>query len=242
MYYKVINNNKEKWIVLLHCICANMHIFDNHIKQLNEKYNVLLIDLPGHGKSKDYEGKIGFEEVAYEITKIVNELEITTFSIWGISLGGVIAKYLLKLVPDRIEKIVFEGPAFGLENRMYKLLFNIFNKIKYILPKKMYLKAFVFAVIPGKSRKTIRNQIYEHLKISDYKKLSVWLTKLCEEFKNNDYTLLNEAKVNKVYILGEEDYIFKNATLKNINENKYNSIIIKKKSCHLCHLQTRMEL
>jgi len=230
MYYKIIENNKEKWIVLLHCICANMHIFDEDINKLSEKYNILLIDLPGHGKSKEYKEEIDFRQVAFKITKILAELNIEKISIWGISLGGVVAKYLLELVPEKIDKIIFEGPAFGIDNKLYNLLFKIFNKTKCIFPRKLYLSAFILAVLPGRNRKNIRKIMYEQLKTAKYKTISTWLTKLCEEFKLNNYIVLNNTSVDKKYIFGEEDYIFKNATMKNIEKNKYNEIIVMKKA------------
>lgn len=242
MYYKTIENKKEKWIVLLHCICSNMHIFDEYINKLSQEYNILLIDLPGHGKSNNYNDKIDFREVALKITEILEELKIEKFSVWGISLGGVIAKYLLEIVPQGIEKVIFEGPAFGIENKFYNFLFKLFNKVKGIFPKKLYLSIFVFAVIPGKKRKNIRKNMYGQLKEANYKKLSIWLEKLCEEFESKDFTLLNNVNVEKKYILGEEDYIFKNSTIKNIDINKYNKVIINEKTGHLCHLECEISL
>lgn len=81
MYYKIIDNKKEKWIVLLHCICSNMRLFDNSLDMLCRNYNVLMIDLPGHGKSKDCNDKINFESTALYIANIIKELQIRKVSI-----------------------------------------------------------------------------------------------------------------------------------------------------------------
>lgn len=240
MYYKVINNGKNKWIILLHCICSNMHIFDNYIERLSKKYNILLVDLPGHGNSKNSSMLIDFEGVTNKIIEIIDKLNIESISIWGISLGGIIAKYLLEAIPEKIEKIVFEGPAFNIENKLYSLLFKVFNKVKYIIPKAIYLRMFIFMVIPSRKQKNIRKMMYDHLKLTDYNKVSIWLTKLCNEYKNKRLGVLNTSTVNKVYVLGEYDYIFKNGTLKNVIENKYNTINVQKGCGHLCHLETEI--
>ena len=237
MHYEIIDNNKEKWIVLLHCICSNMHVFDTCIDELSKKHNILLIDLPGHGQSREYKGKIDFKEVSAEIVKILDNLQIEKFTIWGISLGGVIAKYLLKIVPGRIEKIIFESPAFMIENKFNLFLFKVFNRIKGILPKGIYLRAFIYAVIPGKKQKNIRIMMYKHLRLTDYKIISKWLTELCNEYKNKDFEILNSSEIEKVYVLGEYDYIFKKGTTENVKENRFNKIIIKKDCGHLCHLE-----
>ena len=82
--------------------------------------------------------------------------------------------------------------------------------------------------------------MYEHLKLTDYNILSKWLTKLAQEFNNKDFKVLNEINIPKTYIFGSEDYIFKNGTINNINNNAYNKIIVKENCGHLCHLETEI--
>lgn len=242
MYYKIIDNKKEKWIVLLHCICSNMRLFDNSLDMLCRNYNVLMIDLPGHGKSKDCNDKINFESTALYIANIIEELQINKVSIWGVSLGAVVAKHLLKIIPNKIEKIIFEGPAFAIANKLLMLLFILFNKIKYIIPKNMYIRCFIFTLLLGKGRKEIRRIMYEHLKYIDRKKISQWLSALCNEMTKKDFNVLNNTDILKIYIIGENDYVFKNGVVKNITENKYNNIIIKESVGHLCHLEEIIEV
>lgn len=82
MYYKVINNSKDKWILLIHCICSNMDIFDSYIKELSLTYNILLLDLSGHGKSSEIE-EFSLKEVVEEIIKILDNENINKVDIWG---------------------------------------------------------------------------------------------------------------------------------------------------------------
>ncbi len=240
MYYKVIDNNKKKWILLLHCICANMHIFDTYLDELSKKYNILLVDLPGHGKSRTIQSNIEFQGIVKEIFEIMEDINIEKITVWGISLGGVIAKYMLEYDSKKIEKIIFEGPAFMIENIFLRMLFKIFNVIKPVLPKKRYLRAFIYAVIPSKNMKKIRQKMYEMLEDANYKIIAQWLTKLEKEYTKKDLNVLNKSKVSKIYMVGSKDYIFKNGVVKNINNNKYNEIILKKECGHLCHLETKI--
>ncbi len=242
MYYEIKDNNKKEWIVLLHCICANMHIFDAYLDKLSERYNILSIDLPGHGESREYSDKIGFKEVAEKIIKITEENNIDKFAIWGISLGSVVAKYILQMVPQKIDKIVFESPAFYIENKVYLSMFRLFNKVKYIIPKTIYLKSFIYAVIPGKNRKYMRKDMYDMLRKSNYNILSIWLGLLNNEYKCKNFDTLNNSNIDKYYILGDKDYIFKNGTINNIKENEYNKVIIEKNCGHLCHLETTISI
>ena len=58
LYYKVVNNkylHKDKeWILMLHGIGGNLNIFKKQIDVLSENYNLLLVDLHGHGNSQNH--------------------------------------------------------------------------------------------------------------------------------------------------------------------------------------------
>lgn len=163
MYYKVINNSKDKWILLIHCICSNMHIFDSYIKELSLTYNILLLDLPGHGKSSEIK-KFSLKEVVEEIIKILDNENINKVDIWGISLGAIIANELEITCPERVSTMVLEGAAFGLKNKVYLKLFNIFNKLNFLIPSRLYINIFINLVIRGKNRKQVTKIINEHKK------------------------------------------------------------------------------
>lgn len=236
MYYKVINNKKKRWILLIHCICSNMNIFKNEISKLSKKYNVLLIDLPGHGNSQDYE-KFTFETVASEIAEILNSLKIDSFDIWGISLGAIVATYVAEIMPERIGKIIFEGPAFGFKNRIMTNAFNMFNTIKFFLPKKVYIWLFIQLTLYGKNKKKIKKCMLEYTKFVNKNSIALWLDLMNKEYLHGMDKKLSKININKIYYIGEKDYVFKSYVVKNIKNDINNSIIILKDCSHLCHLE-----
>ena len=69
-YIKYENDSNKKYILLLHCICANMHIFDKQLSYFKKEYNVILVDLPFHGGSKYYNDKLNFKKISEEIINI----------------------------------------------------------------------------------------------------------------------------------------------------------------------------
>ena len=76
LYYKVVNNkylHKDKeWTLMLHGIGGNLNIFKKQIDVLSENYNLLLVDLHGHGNSQNYtlknmkktKGEISFKYIS----------------------------------------------------------------------------------------------------------------------------------------------------------------------------------
>ncbi len=76
-------------------------------------FQVILIDLPGHGKSKnedDHDPSITF--MAEKVIELADHLEISTFSLVGHSMGGYVALELKNKWKDRCDKVVLMNSNF----------------------------------------------------------------------------------------------------------------------------------
>ncbi|MDA9604756.1 alpha/beta hydrolase [Candidatus Pelagibacter sp.] len=106
-----INKNKES-IVLLHGSGLS-HIVWSLTEQYlsNLDYNVLAIDLPGHGNSK---GKSlqSIEEISIWLEKVLNELGISNITIIGHSQGCLEALEYYSKYSKRVKRLVFIGGSY----------------------------------------------------------------------------------------------------------------------------------
>lgn len=239
LYYKVINNNHKKWVTFLHCITGDHLIFNNQIEEYSKHYNLLLIDLPAHGKSTEYKDKFFAKDVVDDIIAILNDLKISKTNIVALSLGTMITTYLLKYNKERINKIVFLGSAMGIANIFIKFAFNMFVKLKRILPRKIYLKAQIWCTIPRKCNKENRKILYSNAKKMKKECLYTWFDLLKEYFDKFDkefLSIINDNNIYKLFIEGKHDYIFLNKVLKSISNNKYHELILFENCGHLCNL------
>ena len=80
MYYRKLENKQsDEWIVLLHGLCGNTAMWAQQIFTFNKHYNILLLDLPGHGNSTNavIENNIkDMSDVARVIIDIMDENNI----------------------------------------------------------------------------------------------------------------------------------------------------------------------
>ena len=106
-------------LLILHgnTVSSKMHtaLFDN----LKEYYNVISLDLPGHGKSdRLQEWPIHFWHwQAQFLTKFMKAINVHQYSILGYSGGALIAFNLLFLQPDRIKSVIADS-FLGLESEI----------------------------------------------------------------------------------------------------------------------------
>ena len=80
---------------------------------LEKDYQVLTVDLPGHGQSSW--AQVGLREMASDIRSILNELNLGQLNVVASSFGGLVAIELYRLIPEQIGRISFVGavPKFA---------------------------------------------------------------------------------------------------------------------------------
>lgn len=84
---------KGKPVLLLHGFAENGNIWNEQIKSLQDKYFLIIPDLPGSGNSQSLEGKVSLEDYA-DIIKLIYDEVISKnsqqFCMIGHSMGGYI--------------------------------------------------------------------------------------------------------------------------------------------------------
>ena len=101
IHYKEYNkNSKKEWITFIHGAGGSSAIWKKQIPFFSKAFNLLLVDLSGHGysasnfsqKSKD---KISFESILNDVLEVLDKLNIKRSHFIGISLGTVIINQLV---------------------------------------------------------------------------------------------------------------------------------------------------
>ena len=75
------NDNTSKWVTFIHGAGGSSSIWFRQIRSFKEKFNILLIDLSGHGKSKsrfseNSKEAYTFELITGDIIEVLNNLSI----------------------------------------------------------------------------------------------------------------------------------------------------------------------
>lgn len=117
-------------IVMLHTAFDNLTIFNDIESEFNDKYQVVLVDLRGHGYSdkKDY---IHFAEYAEDIKQLLDYLYIDHCSFIGHEMGASIAATIAARNPDMVKSLTLINPT--LLNDMFpgeRLYRNYAEKIR----------------------------------------------------------------------------------------------------------------
>lgn len=95
-----LHGRKGTPLVFLHGFCEDSTMWEDYIEPF-EDHRIILIDLPGLGKSDPVDG-LSIQYMAEAVLHVLDALNIDTFLVIGHSMGGYVTMELAKLASNRI--------------------------------------------------------------------------------------------------------------------------------------------
>lgn len=86
-----------------------------HIPLLAERYQVIVPDMRGHGRSTDSDQPLSYAVMADDYLKLLDKLDIAQTTIVGWSDGAIIGLELLRQHPERVHAFVGMAPNFTVD-------------------------------------------------------------------------------------------------------------------------------
>lgn len=104
LHYEISGNGAEN-LVLLHGLMENSDMWKGMEPLLSDKFKLIKIDLPGHGKS-EISGEVHtVEMMAEKVKQVTDELKITDFHLLGHSMGGYTALAFAEKFPEILKTL-----------------------------------------------------------------------------------------------------------------------------------------
>jgi len=214
-----INENiNSDWVVFVHGAGGSSTIWHKQIKAFKKHFNILLVDLRGHGQNRVNDTlnktlEYSFSAISKEIIDVMDELEIKKSHFIGVSLGTILIRELIESYPERIIKSIMTGTIIQL-NTYSKTLIVIGNSTKHILPFMILYKIFAIIIMPRSNHKKARNIFIQEAKKLNKSEFLRWfkLTKTLNKDLNNYANILHNLPV--LYLMGRQDHLFVNDAVK----------------------------
>ncbi len=104
-------------LVLLHGFTGSTQSWNVHIEALAARFQVIRIDLPGHGRTPAPSvDRCAFTRVAGDLALLIGRAADAPVHLLGYSMGGRLALQVALNDPDRIRSLILESASPGLEN------------------------------------------------------------------------------------------------------------------------------
>ena len=236
IHYTIYDNNSSKeWVTFVHGAGGSSSIWFRQIKVFQKQYNVLLLDLRGHGHSKEnlkaaFRQKYTFAFLANDILEVIDHLKIQKSHFIGISLGTILIRQLAEMQPERVQSMILGGAILKMNFRS-RILMWIGNIFKYILPYLVLYQLFAFIIMPKKNHNQSRLLFINEAKKLYQKEFIKWFRLTAEINPVLKWFRQSEPHIPTLYIMGREDYMFLPAVIKVVEDHYRSSRLFVVEQC-----------
>jgi pimeloyl-ACP methyl ester carboxylesterase len=210
LHHKVLTHpNSLEWTVFIHGFGGSSNVWFKQVKAFHEHFNVVLIDLRGHGKSQDLPNhrKYSFELIAREVAEVIDYLKIQKAHFIGVSLGSIVIRQVAVNYPKMVKSMIFAGAITQLDIKS-RFFLRLGRALQPILPYMALYKLFANIMMPKRNHQESRNIFIGEAKKLMNQEFKRWFKLTGRLTKYLSY-LHHENKDDKaLYIMGSEDHLF----------------------------------
>lgn len=236
-----MHKDSETWVTFVHGAGGSSAIWFKQVKEFRKHFNILLLDLRGHGNSKPslrnvFNEKYDFDSITQDIVEVIDHLKIEKSHFVGISLGTVLIRNLAEKYPNRVESMVMGGAIMKLDFR-FKFLMGFGRVFKNIIPYIWLYRFFTFILMPDSNHRESRSVLVREARKLYQKEFVKWfrlssqLNPLLRFFRTVD------LKIPTLYVMGGEDYLFLPSIRKVVQRHSTSSLLLIEHCGHVVNVE-----
>lgn len=135
--YFVSRSEQAEWILFIHAAFVDHNMFKAQFEYFEKQYNILAIDIIGHGQSTDTQKGDTVDKMSKWIFDILKTENIDKVHIVGVSLGAVLAQDFANQYPHAVSSLACFG-GYDINNFDPKLKNENSAKQKLMMLKALF--------------------------------------------------------------------------------------------------------
>ncbi|NJB82275.1 alpha/beta fold hydrolase [Wenyingzhuangia aestuarii] len=240
LHYKTYHHKdiEKPWVTFVHGAGGSSSIWFSQIRSFKKEFNLLLVDLRGHGKSTSFksENNYSFSSISDEVVEVLDFLEIKQTHFIGISLGTIIIMDIAHRYSAKVSSLVMGGAVMYLNFRA-QFLMRVGVGLKRVVPYLWLYKLFAFIIMPKKNHTPSRLFFINEAKKMNQKEFIKWFSLVSSVNKLLSFFRKTKIETPVLYIMGAQDYMFL-PSVKKIVASHTNSVIELLKDCgHVVNIE-----
>ena len=206
---------------------------------IRDSYNVLTVDLRGHGGSQnlaDHDGATyTFDGVARDLLATLDAQRISRAHFVGISLGSIVIRALADRAPERIASMTLGGAIVRLDVRS-RVLVGAGTLFRRFVPFRWLYALFAWIIMPRRRHRASRLAfIAEARRVAQREFLRWWrltaeVNPLLRRFR------AQAIAIPTLYVMGDEDYLFLPPVRAVVDAHPSASLAVVRDSGHVVNL------
>jgi pimeloyl-ACP methyl ester carboxylesterase len=209
-------------LIFVHGWGINGSYWDNQVKFFQDKYQVLTLDLPAHGKSPITDSTMSIAKHAQAIVELINYLKIKQLILIGHSMSGNINLHVYQQISDKVVGFigidnlqeVGKVPSAEEQKQTEGFLSALKKDFKKVVPQ--FGMGYLFH---AKTDTLVKKRVIDDILNTNEQVAVSTLASLTQEYKN-EQTQLPQLKIPLLLVVAEKT-IKDEASLKKYCPNGY---------------------
>jgi len=226
------------WIVFFHGMGGDCSIFYKQLPAFQEHYNLLLIDLPGHGQSASLNGEEPVEFSAHKVLELLEHLDIPRAHFLGVSLGTIVMQHVALLRPERVRSMVLAGAVRRFQPWGEWLVKRSLGfPLVQVLPARAGYVLFAHILLPRENHRTSREiflRVARGLRTSDYR---AWAAVAWKAERTYSRLAPRENTIPKLYVSGAQDHMFLPTVRGFVARERRAQLVVIPACGHVCNIE-----
>lgn len=241
LFYKTfMHSPAAPWVTLIHGVGGSSAIWFKQIRDLSRHFNVLMVDLRGHGKSRDlFEAYMGhhytFEDISRDVLDVLDHLGIRKSHFIGISLGTILIRVIADLDPGRVKSMILAGAITRLNIRS-QFLVLVAKVFKPVIPFMWLYRLLARILMPNANHKESRNLFIKEATKLYRREINRWFKLLRDVNPLLRYHHEKNPDISTLYLMGDEDHLFLQPVRLLVAQNTMASLRTIPNSGHVCNI------
>lgn len=239
-YTTYVHKEEVPWVTFVHGAGGSSSIWYKQIRDFKQHYNVLLVDLRGHGRSKQpvYENLkyYTFDVIGDEVIEVLDYLNIKATHFVGISLGTIIIREMAERYPERTLSMVMGGAVMKLNVRG-QVLMRLGAFFKSVIPYLLLYRFFAFIIMPRKKHRESRNLFINEAKKLYQKEFKRWFTLVAEVNPLLNLFRIKDSGIPTLYVMGSEDHMFLPSITKLVKNHQSSALFVIPQCGHVVNVE-----
>ncbi|MEX2585400.1 MAG: alpha/beta hydrolase [Balneolaceae bacterium] len=242
LYYKTYKKGDDRdWVVFVHGAGGSSSIWFKQIKAYRDHFNVLFIDLRGHGNSRHmiqeyYREKYTFQLVSRDVLQVLDHLQIHKAHFIGVSLGTVIIRTIEEIAGERVISTIMCGAIMRLNIRS-RVLVWLGHWFKRLVPFLWLYRLFAWIIQPRANHAESRNLFVREAKKMARKEFLKWYRMTYEVNPLLRHFREEESGNPTLYIMGGEDHMFLPVVQKLVEKHRNSELVVIENCGHVCNIE-----
>lgn len=209
--YKTFDNpDSDAWVVFIHGAGGSSAVWFKQLRDFRERFNLMLVDLRGHGRSSNYHGEgeqYTLASISQDVIDVLDHEKISSAHFIGVSLGTILIRQIVDMAPERVDSVIYAGAVAGFTWSARSLI-SIGQAVRFMIPFRTLYATFAWIIMPGRKAAESRRVFKREAKRVAPDEFHRWWQLIPEVRQRLRQWSTATAECRSLYLMGGKDFMF----------------------------------